>query len=178
MPRRLGHVAKLPLASRSSTIGRPRSVPRTRTKAAVTLFAPVTVSVPVSVRRTIRPRVTSTVVLYGTCPPVNGAPFTVTVPVAVAVAGGAAPPDGVVVVVPPPPPPPGGAPASGYEATKLARRLPPALVKLPPAWSFPSNGISASTVALIAPFPAPSEPSVDHDVPSNATRLSASGLPS
>src|SRR5262249_36322015 len=105
LDRRRGQTAKLPFASRSSTIGRARSVPRTSTKAAVTPLAPVTVSVRVSVRSTTVPRVTSTVALYGTWPVVNGRPFTVTVPVVVAVAGGAAPPDGVVVVVVPPPPP-------------------------------------------------------------------------
>ena len=74
------------------------------------------------------PAVTSTVALNGTVPPVNGAPFTVTVPVGVAVGGGIGADDEVVVVVvvdggPPPPPPPPGA-AVGIVAAVGKRKLP------------------------------------------------------
>jgi hypothetical protein len=60
---------------------------------------------PVVVRQVITrlPRVTSTVALYGIVPAVKGRPFTVTVPVDVAVGGGMramkGPVAGVVVVV-------------------------------------------------------------------------------
>ena len=45
------------------------------------------------------PLVTSTTALNGIVPPVNGLPFTSTVPVLVAVGGGIVVPPGVVVVV-------------------------------------------------------------------------------
>ena len=89
---------------------------------------------------------TSTTERYGIVPPVNGRPFTSTVPVGVPVGGGAAPPPDVVVVVPPPPP--DGAPASGNVATKSARSFPPAFVKLPPATRSPPNVVERAGIAV------------------------------
>src|SRR5262245_45205847 len=120
---RLGQAPKLPLASRISTTRFLPSVARASVKAAVTPPAPEIFSVPTVDWTWTVPWVTSTTVLNGIVPPVNGRPLTSTVPVTVAVGGGIVPPpDGVVVVVGPPPPPPpppvpglpgiGGAPAS------------------------------------------------------------------
>src|SRR5204862_2164745 len=82
---RFGQALKSPLASRSSTIGLPFSLPRTRTKAAVAPSAGVTLTLPSVDVSSTEPSVTSTVFPNGIVPPGNGGPPTVPVPVIVPV---------------------------------------------------------------------------------------------
>src|SRR5206468_2871576 len=143
--------SKLPPARRISTTACPLSTPRASTKIAGMPAPPETVTLPVPVVRSRLPRVTSTFELKAICPPVKGAPFTRTVPVAVPVGG-----------------PPGGTlGANGKEAAKLASVFPPAPVKLPPASSCAPNAASAVTLPFNGPFPLPFDPTGCQVLPSN-----------
>src|SRR3954470_1628184 len=121
-----------PPVSRSTTIGFLLSVPRARTKRAGTP-APYAWTLPVSVFTDTVPLVTSTVAPYGIVPPVNALPLTSTVPVVVAVGGAD---------------PAGGAASSENDAAECASGSPPALVKFPPAISWPAKTASAFVVAF------------------------------